>query len=298
MGENRYFYSHHVFLEDGQSKDVVLPEGVHLDGTTLSFDEGKYDLHVVIELHHDGALHYHFANNTTVNLVETRKLADNVKFTRTFKVDENANVNIFNENDSVNHEAIHFDDQGVVGSDSSFHLGYAELSDGSLDASYHFILAGPNANMKLRMAALSKLEEKKHYTVNIEHHAPYTYGIMDNYGVAKDAGNMIIDGIGTIKKGMHKSESHQTNKIMVFDEASRASANPYLYIDDYDVQASHAAGVGRMDENHLYYLQSRGLTKRQAMQLITYGYLKPVIDVVDNPMIKERFEKVLGKVGA
>ena len=69
IGENRYFYSHHVFLEDGQSKDVVLPEGVHLDGTTLSFDEGKYDLHVVIELHHDGALHYHFANNTTVNLV-------------------------------------------------------------------------------------------------------------------------------------------------------------------------------------------------------------------------------------
>ena len=121
---------------------------------------------------------------------------------------------------------------------------------------------------------------------------------MDNYGVAKDAGSMTIDGIGTIKKGMHKSESHQTNKIMVFDEASRASANPYLYIDDYDVQASHAAGVGRMDENHLYYLQSRGLSKRQAMQLITYGYLKPVIDVVDNPMIKERFEKVLGKVGA
>ena len=147
MGENSYIYSHHVFLEDDQVKDVVLPEGVHLEGTTLSFDEGKYDLHVVISLHHDGELHYHFAKNTTVNLVETRTLADNVKLSRTFKVDENAHINIFNENESVNQAAIHFDDQGVVGRDASFHLGYAELSDGSLDANYNFILAGTNANM-------------------------------------------------------------------------------------------------------------------------------------------------------
>ena len=53
-----------------------------------------------------------------------------------------------------------------------------------------------------------------------------------------------------------------------------------------------------MDENHLYYLQSRGLTKKQAMQLITYGYLKPVVDVINNPMMKEQFEIALSKVGA
>lgn len=64
------------------------------------------------------------------------------------------------------------------------------------------------------------------------------------------------------------------------------------------MKASHAAGVGKMDEEHLYYLQSRGLTKKQAMQLITYGYLKPVIEVIDNEMLKEHFEDVLSKVGA
>ena len=121
---------------------------------------------------------------------------------------------------------------------------------------------------------------------------------MDNYGVVKDEGKLVIDGIGTITKGQHGSASHQTNKIMVFDAKCVASANPYLYIDEYDVKASHAAGVGKMDEEHLYYLQSRGLSKKQAMHLITYGYLKPVIEVVDNEMLKERFEKALSKVGA
>ena len=126
---------------------------------------------------------------------------------------------------------------------------------------------------------------------------PSTY-FMDNYGVAKDEAHLVIDGIGTITNGQNGSASHQTNKIIVFDPKCYASANPFLYIDEYDVQASHAAGVGKMDEEHLYYLQSRGLTKRQAMQLITYGYLMPVVEVVDNQMIKERFELALSKVGA
>ena len=107
-----------------------------------------------------------------------------------------------------------------------------------------------------------------------------------------------IDGIGTITKGQHGSASHQTNKIIVFDPECYASANPYLFIDDFDVKASHAAGVGKMDEEHLYYLESRGLSKTQSMQLITYGYLKPVVEIVENKMLRERFESVLAKVGA
>ena len=132
------------------------------------------------------------------------------------------------------------------------------------------------------MAVLSKDKEKKHYKVHIKHNAPHTTGIMDNYGVAKDEAHLVIDGIGTITNGQNGSASHQTNKIIVFDPKCYASANPFLYIDEYDVQA----------------LQSRGLTKRQAMQLITYGYLMPVVEVVDNQMIKERFELALSKVGA
>ena len=82
---------------------------------------------------------------------------------------------------------------------------------------------------------------------------------------------------------------------MVLDEGCIAKANPYLYIDDYDVKASHAAGVGRMDDDHLYYLQSRGLTKAQAMHLITYGYLLPAIAKMNDQEVATRFEAMLDK---
>lgn len=82
---------------------------------------------------------------------------------------------------------------------------------------------------------------------------------------------------------------------MVFDKECIAKANPYLFIDEYDVKASHAAGVGRMDEEHLFYLQSRGMTKNDAMRLITYGYLIPVVDVIDNETVKQAFNETLEK---
>ena len=48
-----------------------------------------------------------------------------------------------------------------------------------------------------------------------------------------------------------------------------------------------------MDEEHLFYLQSRGLNKHQAMQLITYGYLMPVVDVIQNETVKQTFVQTL-----
>ena len=53
-----------------------------------------------------------------------------------------------------------------------------------------------------------------------------------------------------------------------------------------------------MNEEHLYYLQSRGLTKKQAMHLITLGYLLPAISVIKDEALMTRFETMLlGKVG-
>lgn len=95
--------------------------------------------------------------------------------------------------------------------------------------------------------------------MTLEHLAPHTYGDMDNYGIVKSKASLIIDGVGRIYKGMSGSDTHQTNKIIVFDEGCKAQANPYLYIDEYDVKASHGASVGKIDEDHLYYLMSRGL---------------------------------------
>lgn len=292
-------YDHYIVIHDGIEKGSNLPDHVSFEDSTLTLSLGApITLHVIVILTHDYTLHYHVGGHTQAQVIETRVLNDDVTFTRDLIIDEDAHFNIFNENAGNDLHQQHFVDTGSIAADANVEMGYAELTNANVDANYHYHLTGVNAAMHIRMAILAKDQERKHYHINIEHNAPHTTGIMDNYGVAKDHAHLDIDGLGTITKGQKGSESHQTNKIMVFDKTCFASANPYLFIDEYDVAASHAAAVGKMDEEHLFYLESRGLTKRQAMQLITYGYLEPVIKVVDNESLKERFEDSLTKVGA
>ena len=79
----------------------------------------------------------------------------------------------------------------------------------------------------------------------------------------------------------------------MLSEKARGDANPILLIDEYDVKAGHAAGVGKIDEEQLYYLMSRGLTRRAAEILIIYGFLMPFIDDIRSEVIKSEFVKVI-----
>lgn len=293
--------TYYCVIHNGQCVDFHLPDHILYQDDKFVFSN-KESLEVqfiyLLDENQEMKIQYHVQPRVQVDIIETKYFHQNSTFTKVMNIDHDAIVHIFSENDCENKEKVDCYEEVHLQNNAICQVGYAELSDGSFEAKYQYYLDGEGANAKVRMAILSKEDERKNYEVSITHNKPHTYGQMDNYGVVKDRGRLTIDGIGTITKGQHGAASHQTNKIMVFDSECIASANPYLYIDEYDVKASHAAGVGKMDEEHLYYLQSRGLTKTQAMHLITYGYLKPVIEVVDNEMIKERFEQALSKVGA
>ena len=233
----------------------------------------------------------------SLELVETYDFKVDAKFIKNIEILENSNILRYVDNQSNIEVKTNIVENVQIKRDSSVKCAYVELSNNSIDTNINYALIEENANATVRLAALARGEEKKHLTLSLVHEAPYTTGIMDNYGVVKNKANLIIDGIGTIKKGNRQSNSHQTNKIIVFDEGCNAKANPYLYIDEYDVKASHGASVGKIDEEHLYYLQSRGLSKEDAMHLVTYGYF-PVLEFIDNDELKELFNETLReKVG-
>ena len=234
----------------------------------------------------------------SLELVETYDFKVDAKFIKNIEILENSNILRYVDNQSNIEVKTNIVENVQIKRDSSVKCAYVELSNNSIDTNINYALIEENANATVRLAALARGEEKKHLTLSLVHEAPYTTGIMDNYGVVKNKANLIIDGIGTIKKGNRQSNSHQTNKIIVFDEGCNAKANPYLYIDEYDVKASHGASVGKIDEEHLYYLQSRGLSKEDAMHLVTYGYFIPVLEFIDNDELKELFDETLReKVG-
>lgn len=116
------------------------------------------------------------------------------------------------------------------------------------------------------------------YTANSSHIAPHTKSNMIAKGIMKDTARSVFTGVTDIKKGAFQSDGRQKEQTLMLSKASRADAIPSLLIEERDVFAAHAASAGPVDQTSLFYLMGRGLTEQEAIRLIVYGFLSPVID--------------------
>lgn len=136
------------------------------------------------------------------------------------------------------------------------------------------------------LSSASLVNEKKEYRMEVANLAPHTSGDIRNFAVVLSEGRLMIDAIGRIVKGAYRSESHQTSRALSFAEGQRSEILPELLIDENDVQASHAMSIGRVDEDQLYYMMSRGLSIEQCTSLISTGYLMPITEVLKNEELR------------
>ena len=170
---------------------------------------------------------------------------------------------------------------------------FADFSKGKGNAIVTFNLNKERAKANWHLASLAGDKDSKEFDVSIIHNVANTYGQSDNYGVCKDEARLVFSGVSSITKHAIKSKTYQNAKIMVFDEYSNGVAKPILKIDENDIEASHAAVVGKINDDHLFYLTSRGLTDEQAKQLITYGYLKPILNGFDDDEVKAEINNLI-----
>ena len=158
----------------------------------------------------------------------------------------------------------------------------ADFSTNILNLDCVVDLKEENASAYIKLASLSANKDDKNISISVNHLVGKTFARADNYGVCKDLGKLLFAGTSHIFEKAIKSKTQQNAKIMVFDEASNAIAKPILKIDENDIEASHAAVVGKINDEHLFYLTSRGISEADAKQLITFGYLKPILAGFNN----------------
>lgn len=149
------------------------------------------------------------------------------------------------------------------------------------------------AECRWHLSSMSIKDTKKEFVTSVRHRAPRTSALMSNYGIARDESRIIFKGVGAIDKGAVKTKTKQIAKIIVFDPNSDGIASPSLVINDNDVEASHAAVVGRLNEEQLYYLQSRGVSLAEAKRLIALGYLKPIEAGFADENVKTRIDNAI-----
>ncbi len=94
-----------------------------------------------------------------------------------------------------------------------------------------------------------------------------------------------------IQKGAHKCDAYQTNRNILLSDKAKADSIPNLEILSNDpVRCGHAASVGPVDEDTLFYIQTRGIPFDEAQRLIVFGFLQEVLDRVTLPEVRKGLE--------
>lgn len=140
---------------------------------------------------------------------------------------------------------------------------------------------------------LGKGKEHIDFTTNMYHNTENTRNEVLVDGILKEESTSVYRGLIRIPKEGQKTYSYLENHILKLGGKTLANSIPSLKIDANDVKASHGATVGQIDEEHLFYLTSRGLSREEAERLIVEGFFEPVIQKIP---LEELREKIRGLV--
>jgi Fe-S cluster assembly protein SufD len=113
------------------------------------------------------------------------------------------------------------------------------------------------------------------------HEAPNAYSNLLYKGAIKDHAHTVFFGNLVVPPGAPGTDAYQTNRNLVLNEGARADTIPFLEIETAEVKCSHAGAVSRVDDEHLFYLESRGVPRDTAKQLIVEGFCQEVLDEVE-----------------
>jgi len=115
-------------------------------------------------------------------------------------------------------------------------------------------------------------------------------------GVLSGRAHTVFRGLGQIKYHARECSTYQRQQALVLSPRCRADAIPALIIDENEVAgAGHAATVGKLDEEQLFYLQARGLSRKQAINILVMAFLAPVLDQIPVEDLRTEMTSLMGE---
>ena len=189
--------------------------------------------------------------------------------------------------------------RGYLMRDAMVDWAIGVMNEGNVVADFDTDLVGDGAHSEIKVVAISGGEQVQAIDTRVTNSGKSSIGHILQHGVIRGHGTLVFNGIGHIIKGAKGADAQQESRILMLSDGARGDANPILLIDENEVTAGHAASVGRVDPDEMYYLMSRGLHKEEAERLVIRGFLGSVLTAI--PMKeaqKELIDVIEGKLDA
>lgn len=198
-------------------------------------------------------------------------------------------VSVQQWDDTAIHLASHF---ATVGRDASLTHIVVSLGGGIVRVNPSIHLDHEGANGEALGAYFADAGQHLEHQVYMDHDAPHTRSRVTYKGALQGEGaHTVWIGDVLIRNSATGTDSYEQNRNLVLSEGTRADSIPNLEIETGDIEgAGHASATGRFDDEHIFYLQSRGINEEEARKLVVRGFLLEVIAKIGDAETEARLQ--------
>ncbi len=161
---------------------------------------------------------------------------------------------------------------------SSFHFTLINLGADTTKTKFVDSIKGDHAEFQARGIYLCHGKQHKDMRLVQHHQAPESLSNALFKGAVRDRGRSVFQGLIEVDKEGHKTDAYLSNKNLVLNDGARADSLPQLKIYHNDLRCTHGSTTGMVDPEQVHYLQTRGLSDREAKVLISLGLFQEIID--------------------
>lgn len=167
---------------------------------------------------------------------------------------------------------------------------FPEIRD-DISGDVNIEINGSGANVQILGIIIGSSKQKISLSTTQNHIKPSSISDLFIKSVLFDESKLNYKGLIKIGKTAQKSNAYQKNQNLLIGERTWADTRPFLEILANDVRCTHGATIGKLDEEQIYYLQTRGLKREIASKMLIVGFLKDVTEKIEDQKIRKELDK-------
>lgn len=180
-----------------------------------------------------------------------------------------------------------------VGDSGTYRLRAIAMGAAASRSTAFIRLAGRGARCELSAAAIANGTQTHDMFAEVDHAAPETATREIFRGIANDRGKLAFNGKMIVRENAHGADSDQSLKSLLTGSGAEAAARPQLEIYTDKVTARHGATTGKIDDQMLFYLLSRGIDRATAHSLLEWAFIEDAVSQVEPAALRREIENVV-----
>ena len=152
-------------------------------------------------------------------------------------------------------------------------------------------LKGEGADCTMNGVYLADGERLLDTHTSLDHAMPHCTSHEVYKGILAGKAKAVFNGRIIVRIDAQKTDAKQTNRALLLSDDATINSNPQLEIFADDVKCTHGAAVGQLDEEAMFYLQARGLTRAEARDMLLHAFAGEVLEGLKIPALREQIEK-------